>query len=62
MNKTEVIFKEMYKIYVKMLEKTDGRQGEVVVFEGMQLGEVVNKFKEQITKLKIDENVGMQCV
>ncbi len=45
-----------------MLGKTDGRQGEVAVFEGMQLGEVVNKFKEQITKLKIDENTGMQGV
>jgi hypothetical protein len=28
----------------------------------MQLEEVVNKFKEQITMLKIDENAGMQGV
>jgi hypothetical protein len=63
-NTTDVIFSEMLKVYVKLLQKEEGedRQKEAAAYEAVKVAEVAAVFKEQLIKMKQDDAKDIQGV
>ncbi len=61
-NTTDVIFSEMLKVYVKLLQKEEDRKQEATAYEAVKVAEVASVFKDQLIKMKQDDAKDIQGV
>ena len=63
---TDVIFSEMLKVYVKLLQKEEGqgedRKREAAAYEAVRVPEVAAVFKDQLIKMRQDDAKEVQGV